>query len=181
MIRADVIYTGRYISDSYVYNNKKQRMRSLILWIAEVVFLAVLGVWALAYLGHSAISVYIKIALVFYAVSVFSNVKKIIKLLRQPKVMENTPPDEEKREFFFDDDVFTFVKRGTISEVKREFTYQNLYAATETNRYFFIHLYKHTVCIIGKNDFSEGTALQLRELLVQKMSDKFLIDTEGSI
>ena len=117
----------------------------------------------------------------FYAVSVFSNVKKIIKLLRQPKVMENTPHGEEKREFFFDDDVFTFVKRGTISEVKREFTYQNLYAATETNRYFFIHLYKHTVCIIGKNDFSEGTALQLRELLVQKMSDKFLIDTEGSI
>lgn len=55
MIRADVIYTGRYISDSYVYNNKKQRMRLLILWIAEIVFLAVLGVWALAYLYHSAI------------------------------------------------------------------------------------------------------------------------------
>lgn len=181
MIRADVIYTGEYLRDSHRYNNRKQTVRTYIFGIAEIVFLTAVSVWALSLMRYGSITGVIKIALVINIFSVIVTVKKLIKQARYGKELEKTPPAEEKREYFFGEDRFVFVKRGTISEVKREFAYHDLYAATETNKYFYIHLYKNLVCIIGKNDFTEGSADELRALLIRKMIDKFLIDTEGGV
>lgn len=181
MIRAEVIYTGEYLRDSHFYNGRKQIILWYVMKIIEIVFLTILTVWGLYYCLHSRYANIIIIAAVLNTFSVISGIKKIIKELGRKKELENTPPAKETREYFFGEDMFTFIKRGADTEIKREFAYPDLHAATETNKYFYIHLYRNLVCIIGKNDITEGSASELRELLISKMVDRFLIDTEGSV
>ena len=181
MIRADVIYTGEYLRDSDKYNNRSSNIKAVIISIARIPVDIAVIVLCWRYLEFDDLSLIFKVGLVLGIMLLISNIRKLFGLFRHGSKIENTPPSEEKREFFFDDNGLVFIKRGTISEIRREFTYQQLYAVTETNKYFFVNLYKNLVCIIGKNDITEGSADELRELLIRHMCDKFLIDTEGSV
>ena len=181
MIRADVIYTGEYLRDSEKYNNRSHNIKAILINIALLPVDIAFIVLCARYFNAGELSLLFRAGVVFGILLLFSNTRNLINLLRSGRIIEQTPPAEEKREYFFDDKGLTFIKRGTISEIKREFTYDQLYSATETNRYFYIYLYKNMICIIGKNDFIEGSAEELRGLLIKHMCDKFLIDTEGGV
>ena len=180
MIRAEVIYTGEYLRDSDKYNNKRAMVLSLLIRIGMLIAYAAVLVIGLHYEFGSDNRLF-RVGAVVWLLFFIAEVRKLVQRLRVDRLYESIKPSEDKREFCFDDNGLTFTIRKPYSEIKREFSYQQLYGAAETNKYFFVHLYKTQVGIIGKDDITQGTAAELRELLMNSMPDRFVTDTEGRI
>ena len=75
--------------------------------------------------------------------------------------------------FSFSEESFA-VRTESLSQAEpTSLKYDHLYKAYETQRFFYLYLSAARPLILGKNDFSTGTAADLRQLLAKKIGQRF--------
>lgn len=104
----------------------------------------------------------------WFFLGVYIDIKYFYALYSQHRKTANLQPVKELRHFTFTDDEFIMVIESDTEHSERRFKYEGLHKATEDNNYFFIYLNANQICIIGKNELTEGTPHELKTLLTDK-------------
>ncbi|HBP37801.1 MAG TPA: hypothetical protein DD640_03510 [Clostridiales bacterium] len=77
--------------------------------------------------------------------------------------------------YVFADDQMTVQPESDPLDEPVVFRYETILKVHETAYYFFLSLSKGQSCIVGKNDFTSGTPAELRELLTERLGERFII------
>ncbi len=77
--------------------------------------------------------------------------------------------------YWFSEDSFRAGSEGFVEDGEPGLAYNKLFRAYETPEYFYLYLQANQPMILGKNDFSQGTAEDLRKLLERKLGRRFQI------
>jgi hypothetical protein len=75
--------------------------------------------------------------------------------------------------FTFSEDSFEVRTESLKQAEPAGMNYERLYKAYETPRFYYLYLSANRPLILGKGDFSAGTAEDLRQLLVRKIGRRF--------
>lgn len=175
MIKATVRYTSEHYKALLKAFDRKNRIKRF-LWSALIAIILPIYTWyvrdyIIFEFGLASIFILIICALCWIiAIRTFMENAKVKRELK------NMEPVRELRHFVFDDVKFCMLCEREGFYLDQRIHYTELVSARESGDYFFIMVEQGRVCIIAKNELTEGTPDELRALLMDKLRDKFTMD-----
>jgi Mn2+/Fe2+ NRAMP family transporter len=76
--------------------------------------------------------------------------------------------------YIFDDEQFTVSSQPLPNECATSTPYAKIYRIYETKNYFYIYLSRSQAFILGKYDFTQGSAAELSQWLADKLGGRFI-------
>lgn len=184
MIKATVRYTSRHIlalQKQFGGNAIKKSLVGIIIsWIITIAYSGYIA-WFVVKYGMSSIILrstsltaavtFLGIALtVFFFLRCIRSTKSHFTAVKNMKEMK---PVRELRQFVFDDEKFCMLCEREGFYIDQRIHYSELVSAVESEDFFFITIEQGRVCIIGKDELTEGTPQELHALLAEKLMDRF--------
>lgn len=145
---------------------KSMRMKLSILVILLCLFYSV---FYSVFYGFNPYSLIIDIIALFGAVSL------LYRWFVQPKTIynkNNSKLKDAKLEYIFTDEHLTIISGTDSYSGTAEMEYGVIIKAYETKEFFYLYVNARTAYAVDKKRFEEGTALDLRNLLLSKLPPK---------
>ena len=173
VLRASTQYSERVVRDYLWFNLCPRRQYQRILPAVLIGLGALTAAFALVFVLTGG-QLFLTLAIVMLALAIilanllFLNPKKIYRRRHSQIQSPNS--------YTFFDDRFILRSDRTVDE-ETEIYYSDLYSAYETDDYFLLYTMRRKGCVVGKNDFSDGRAADLRSRLQALMGNRFSLLT----
>ena len=177
MIKAQVVYSTEHFRSLNRSINRVRLPLNIAYRLGATLYFVSLGMILYWYFRNINNKLLLIAMLGMCALAAFMEVKCLISLKNFDAEADKIPVTGENRLFVFDEngEAFTEFITDENENTRKTFPYSHLYRAEENDRFFLIFIRKHLACIVGKHEITEGSPAQLRELLSQRLGDRFTV------
>ncbi|MBQ8961088.1 MAG: YcxB family protein [Ruminococcus sp.] len=177
MIKAHLTYTTEHLIALARAKNRRRLPFQIVFRAGCVAYFISLGVLVYWYFRELSNKTMVWVLLCFFALAAYSETKKLLKLLHIDDEVKKIPTTGENRLFVFGEEEGCFYEliRDENEDSRKNFRYELIHKAEETDRFFVIFIKPELACIVGKNEIVEGSPRELRELLSRKLGSRFTV------